>query len=88
VRLELPRAGWKLAVGSVPHSPGWRARDGSGAVLRTVRVHGAFLGVLAGPGTDRVELRYEPPGFRLGAALCVGALVLLGVARGRRRSAG
>ena len=43
--------------------PGWTARingDGPSSVLR---VDGGFQGVrLAGSGTDRVELRYQPAG--------------------------
>jgi uncharacterized membrane protein YfhO len=41
-----------------------------------VPVNAAFLGVVAGPGTGAAELRFEPPGFRAGLALCAAALLL------------
>ena len=86
LRLEFPRAGRKLLVGSLPYSPGWRARAGR-TTLRTVPVNGAFLGVLAGPGVASAELRYEPPGLRLGTLLFLAAAIGLGGAmRARRRS--
>jgi hypothetical protein len=41
-----------------------------------VPVNAAFLGVVAGPGTGAAEVRFEPPGFRAGLALCAAALLL------------
>jgi hypothetical protein len=85
LRLEFPRAGRKLLVGSLPYSSDWRARAGR-TTLRTVPVNGAFLGVLAGSGVGGAELRYEPPGLRLGTLLCLAAAIGLAAMRARRRS--
>lgn len=75
LRLEFPPGGWKLIASSVPWSEGWRA-EARGRRLRTVPVNAAFLGVVAGPGIEDAELRFEPPGFRTGLALCAAALLL------------
>ncbi|HEY4564445.1 MAG TPA: hypothetical protein VIJ36_15785, partial [Thermoanaerobaculia bacterium] len=75
LRLEFPADGWKLIASSVPWSEGWTA-EARGRRLRTVPVNAAFLGVVAGPGTSAAELRFEPPGFRTGLALCAAALLL------------
>ena len=84
VSLEFPSAGRKLLVGSLPYSPGWSARAGR-SVLRTIPVDAAFLGVLAGPGIGGAELRYEPPGIRLGTLLCLAAAIGLPAMRTRRK---
>ncbi len=45
--------------------PGWTARINGTTIARVNRVDGGYLGVrLSGPGTERVELRYSPPGWR------------------------
>ena len=45
--------------------PGWTARINGRAVRRVLRVDGGYQGVrLSGSGTERVELRYSPPGWR------------------------
>ena len=75
LRLEFPADGWKLIASSIPYSEGWKATAG-GRRLRTLPVSAAFLGVVAGPGTDAAEVRFEPPGFRAGLALCAAALLL------------
>ncbi len=75
LRLEFPADGWKLIASSIPYSEGWRA-EARGRRLRTVPVNAAFLGVVAGPGTAAAEVRFEPPGFRAGLALCAAALLL------------
>lgn len=75
LRLEFPADGWKLIASSIPYSEGWRAEAG-GRRLRTVPVNAAFLGVVAGSGVGAAEVRFEPPGFRTGLALCAAALLL------------
>jgi len=45
--------------------PGWTARVNGTTMERVNRVDGGYLGVrLSGSGTERVELRYSPPGWR------------------------
>ncbi|HEY2291751.1 MAG TPA: YfhO family protein, partial [Thermoanaerobaculia bacterium] len=81
LRLEFPAGGWKLIASSVPYSEGWTA-EARGRRPRIVPVNAAFLGVVAGPGTGAAELRFEPPGFRTGLALCAAALLLGAALRG------
>lgn len=58
-----------LIATSQPAIPGWHARvDGEAA--ETVRVDGAFLGVLVGPGEHRLEWVYAPASWRWGLGAC------------------
>ncbi|QQR73735.1 MAG: YfhO family protein [Holophagales bacterium] len=73
-----------LLASSIPAAAGWRAFANEQR-LATVTVNGAFLGVVVPRDVDRVEVRFEPPGFRWGAALAtVAAACLLAIAFGRR----
>jgi hypothetical protein len=71
--------------------PGWKAKV-DGRPARLERVDYLLRGVPLGPGTHRVELRYEPASFRAGwiisvvSALGVLAAALIGWRRQRRRS--
>lgn len=56
--------------------PGWRAWvDGEPAPL--FRVNGLFRGIAVAAGARRVEMRFEPWTFRAGAALSLGAMVVV-----------
>jgi hypothetical protein len=82
VSLLLPAAGEKLLATSLPFPAGWTA-TAQGRPLRRVVVNTAYLGVVVPPGAMRVDLAFEPPGFRLGAmfsVLGVVGLLLLGAA--------
>jgi Bacterial membrane protein YfhO len=74
LRLGLPGGG--LVATSIPGPDGWRARGADGD-LETLRVNGAFLGIRAPPGVDRIALGYRPPGFVLGSAIGVAALAMV-----------
>jgi hypothetical protein len=83
VALEAPA----LLATSQPAIPGWRVSvDGTEATA--VRVNGAFLGVVLGPGEHGVEMLYAPESWPLG--LAAGAVGLLLAALllwlGRRRA--
>jgi hypothetical protein len=55
---------------------GWRATvDGRAATILPVNI--LSRGVVVGPGTHRIEMRYSPPGFRAGAIVSGAALLLL-----------
>ena len=56
---------------------GWRA-TAAGVALPIMRVDGDFLGVVVGPGTSRIELRFAPRSFTIGAVASGIGLVLLG----------
>ena len=73
-------------------SPGWIARV-DGNLEPILRVWGVVRGIRVPPGSHTVELVYDAPGFRLGAALSLAGLlaaVVLGSwttrTRGRRGS--
>lgn len=77
VHLEFPGDARKVVASSLPFSSGWRATSG-GRPLSTIRVDGAFLGLIAEPGTTSADVRFEPPGLRPGLALSALALLLGG----------
>lgn len=76
IRLSFPAAGRKLVASSIPYSSGWRAVSGVER-LSTVRVNAAFLGIIVRDGVGSADLRFEPPGLRIGIVLCATALLLL-----------
>ena len=68
----------------------WRLEGGPRIVTKTVSKRGGLLGVPIPAGVHTVELRYEPPGFRLGVMVSAAALLLLGLCgllRRRKESA-
>ena len=73
-----PSAEDRLIATSIPGPSGWRARASSGAVLETVRVNGAFLGVRVPVEEEEIALGYRPPGFVAGVAAGAAALAALG----------
>ena len=78
VHLEFPGDAKKVVASSLPFSTGWRATAG-GRPMSTIRVDGAFLGLVAEPGVTAADVRFEPPGFRPGLALSALALLLGGL---------
>jgi hypothetical protein len=78
VHLDFPGDAKKLVASSLPFSAGWKATSG-GRPMSTIRIDAAFLGLVAEPGTTSADVRFEPPGFRLGLALSAVALLLAGI---------
>jgi hypothetical protein len=78
VHLEFPGDAKKVVASSLPFSSGWRATAG-GRPMSTIRVNGAFLGLVAEPGVTSADVRFVPPGFRPGLALSALALLLGGI---------
>lgn len=80
VAWETPRRGWLVVAET--WDPGWRAaRDGRPVPIEPLR--GVLMGVVVGPGSGRVELRYHPDGLVPGMIL--SALGLAAVAAGGAR---
>lgn len=77
LRLAGLAAGEGLLATSIPAAPGWQARA-AGRPLRTLRVNGAYLGVVLPAGSEEVELRFRPRGFSLGFALAVLGFLAVG----------
>jgi hypothetical protein len=74
VLLEATLACRGMVVVADTYYPGWRAFvDGEPAAI--YEVYGALRGVVAGPGSHRIELRYEPASVRAGAAITTAALL-------------
>jgi hypothetical protein len=74
--ITLPRQA--ALVVTTPYSPGWAARV-DGAPARVYRADFVFQGLVLPPGSHHVELRFEPPLFRLGAVISIlGWLAALG----------
>jgi hypothetical protein len=72
----VPDGAGAFLVVSQSDFPGWHAGvDGRRARVR--RVHGLVQGVELPPGTKRVELRYMPLWFLVGAVLSAGTSVVL-----------
>lgn len=87
VRWQHEREG--LLVIAEAWDAGWRATI-DGRPVSIERVDGFFLGVRAGPGAERLELRYLPRGFLIGVAvslLGLGAITAEMIGRRRRRGA-
>jgi hypothetical protein len=75
VQMETSNPTRGLLVTTDPYYPGWVASiDG----LRTsvIRVNYGFRGVIVPPGRHRVEFRYRPLTFRVGAIISMSALVI------------
>ena len=80
-----------VAVLSDSWFPGWQATV-DGRAVPVLRVDHALRGVVVGPGTHRIEMRFRPSSFTYGAALSVSTIAVIGGAgavtgvRRRRRS--
>jgi hypothetical protein len=71
---EAPEAAWLLALRS--YFPGWRATVNGGPVeIRRANV--AYMAIPLTQGTNRIQLRYEPASFRIGAVISVVSLLTL-----------
>ena len=77
VVVEVEVASAALLVLMDSYYPGWQATV-DGVPANILRVDYAFRGVLVGPGTHRVELRYRPTSLRVGAAVSGAGLLLVG----------
>ncbi len=78
IDLRLPSRGEKLLATSLTIPEGWVATS-NGLRLRTLRINGAFLGVVVPSQVEEVKLRYVPPGLRLGLVLCAMSMIILAV---------
>jgi hypothetical protein len=74
VDVDARRAG--LLVISQAWFPGWRG-EVDGKPSPVVRTDGLVTGVPVAPGRHRVELRYRPPGFRVGMVISLATLIAL-----------
>lgn len=91
--LSVDAATPSLLVQGEPFYPGWRAYV-DGVERPLLRVNVLFRGVVVPPGQHEVVVRYEPASFRVGMAISLASLALLGlllavprtVARRRRLS--
>ena len=83
--VALPEHRGGLLVVTERFHPGWSARDEEGRPLPSLRANLLHEGVLVGPSVRRVELRFRPPGARLGAALGSLGLLALGLCFGAAR---
>jgi hypothetical protein len=72
------QAGGVIALTERFHD-GWTA-TASGSPVEVVRVAGDFLGCAVGPGSQTVELRFQPRSFRIGAIVSAIGAALLGMA--------
>jgi membrane protein YfhO len=76
VVLEADAPGPSLLVLTDSYAPGWKATvDGRSVPIH--RVDYLLRGVQAGPGSHRVEFRYEPSAWRIGLAISAISLLVL-----------
>lgn len=73
---DVPAGGRAFLVVSQADYPGWHAHI-DGAATPIHRVHGLVQGIEVTGGSSRVELRYEPWSFRIGAATSLATLLAL-----------
>jgi hypothetical protein len=82
LELEAPSQAPRVIASSVSWAPGWRAAAASSAAAaspaRTIRVNGAFVGVIVPPGVVHVELDYRPRGWQPALAISIAALAMVG----------
>jgi uncharacterized membrane protein YfhO len=64
-----------MLVTSLVDDGGWTARTEAGSKLALGRANGPFLALLLAPGRHDVRLRYMAPGFRVGAAVSLAAVL-------------
>ena len=76
VDLRLPPAGEKILATSLPQPGGWVARSGRLSMM-TLTINSAFRGVVVPSGVSRVQLRFVPPGMRIGVVTCAVSLIAL-----------
>jgi hypothetical protein len=62
----------ELVFFSVPYSEGWTASV-NGKPADVEKVSYGFMAVKADAGDNKIEFRYETPGFRTGACISLGA---------------
>jgi hypothetical protein len=72
--IDAPRRGFVRILES--WDPGWRASIG-GAPVPVLRADTFAIAIAVGPGRQRVELAFETPGARAGAAASLASLLLL-----------
>jgi hypothetical protein len=68
-------------------APGWQAFV-DGSPRRLWQANHLLRGVLVRPGDERVRFVYEPPGWRLGWAVCGGGWLVAALALAVARSSG
>lgn len=80
----------RLLALSIPYAEGWKAYV-NGQEVEVLRVNTMYCGLLLEPGSYEIELRYEHPGLKAGAAislLSVAAIVpVWAIGRRRRKQA-
>ncbi|MDO5132706.1 MAG: YfhO family protein [Eubacteriales bacterium] len=72
IDLEEPR----ILCLQIPRTPGWTALV-DGAPAKILQADTMFSALLLPAGSHEIELRYQTPGLRLGAAISAGTLLLL-----------
>jgi hypothetical protein len=85
IEAELPASGEKLLATSLPFPAGWTGRGG-GTDLRRLTVNSAYAAFVVPDGVSRVELRFRPPGLRLGVLVGLVSLMAVAVLALRRRT--
>jgi hypothetical protein len=76
-----------MVVFGESYFPGWRGWV-DGQPVPVWRVNYAFRGLVVPPGQHVLEMRFEPPGLRLGIAVSLGSLVVLALIAGSAALAG
>jgi hypothetical protein len=74
ITVEATASGPTVLVVRDAWAPGWEARV-NGVAAPVLRANGRHRAVPIGAGHNRVELRYHPPGLRLGLLLATGSLL-------------
>ena len=89
-RLHVSAPRYTMIASSTPFWPGWKV-VANGKTLRNVEINGAFLGFVVPPGQSDVRIYYSPMSFKVGVAMSLATLLILGAFgagwRPRRRRA-
>lgn len=65
----------KTVFTSIPYTKGWKAYC-NGKEIEIINLHG-FLGILAHPGTQNIELKYSTPYLNMGIIISIISIILL-----------
>ena len=60
----------KMVMTTIPYDEGWTVYD-NGQKAETVKVGGAFLGIITGSGEHELEFKFTPDGFVIGLIVSV-----------------
>lgn len=79
IKAEISIEDNQLLFTSIPYDKGWKAYE-NGKEIQIIKLADAFIGVDLGEGKHEIELRYSPPGIRMGLLITIISWLIFGIA--------